>query len=254
MEMMIDTPFRQTRVPRLHTVRFSLALGSGQRGDRPEHTLALWQSVSGSQVWPASLNPQSWLQHRPWLGLTQKKNRHRRKTNIWIRGAKQACWGTCTLSQVWGGTELQQAVLHWSNRGLHRDPHHTPHLPPQYGFHRWGVHLLATWGETIKHTLFSIKSVSHGIKNSHLQNIHPFSVVRARWFDRRCTERAYRCFHAPRLRRVGTSGTGLCHHLIQGSRSLIPRHAETKIGNNHNQTEVLRTFQCFSKQQEGQIV
>lgn len=37
----IDTPFRQTRVPRLHTVRFSLALGSGQWGDRPEHTLAL---------------------------------------------------------------------------------------------------------------------------------------------------------------------------------------------------------------------
>lgn len=70
------TPFRQTRVPWLQTVRFSLGLGSGQSGEEPEHTLSFWQSVSSSQVWPAGLNPQSWPQHRPWLGLMDENIIH----------------------------------------------------------------------------------------------------------------------------------------------------------------------------------
>lgn len=63
------TPFRQTRVPWLHTVRFSLAAGLGQSGESPEHTLAFWQSVSSSHLWPSGLNSHFWPQHRPWLGL-----------------------------------------------------------------------------------------------------------------------------------------------------------------------------------------
>lgn len=75
------TPFRHTRVPRLQIVRFSFELGSGQRGERPEHTLSFWQSVSSSQIWPAGLKLQSWPQHRPWLGLwwTKEKRKQRKR-------------------------------------------------------------------------------------------------------------------------------------------------------------------------------
>ncbi len=100
------TPFRQTLVPWLQTVRFSLAPGSGQSGERPEHTLALWQSVSSSQIWPAGLNPQSWAQHRPWLGLMDEKiiarkwrwwtwSTHINKTKIHIREVR---WMWCAAT------------------------------------------------------------------------------------------------------------------------------------------------------------
>lgn len=243
---MIDTPFRQTRVPRLHTVRFSLALGSGQWGDRPEHTLVLWQSVSGSQVWPAGLNPQSWLQHRPWLGLMQ------RKSSIINTGEQQ----TPGIEELNG----------FNSQGRVGVPAHFPRFEAAlnssrlFGTEAAGVFIVTHvtlliflhnmvstdgvftyWpqGGKRSNTHYLALKVCHGIKNSHLQNTHPFSVVRARWCDRCCTERAYRCFHALRLRRVGTSGTGLCHHLIQGSRSLIPHHAETQIRRGFKDISVL---------------